>query len=98
MHVDGTRLGNAAVALGVPMSAMTTDLGVDVISLGGTKNGLLGAEAVVVVNPEAVVGPLYVRKLAMQPVSYTHLDVYKRQRLGNATIFCNEFEMTFSIP
>jgi len=71
VHVDGTRLGNAAVALGVPMSAMTTDLGVDVISLGGTKNGLLGAEAVVVVNPEAVVGPLYVRKLAMQLASKT---------------------------
>lgn len=69
VHLDGTRLGNAAVALDVPLRALTTDLGVDVLSLGGTKNGLLGAEAVVVLNPDAVAGPLYVRKLAMQLAS-----------------------------
>lgn len=69
VHVDGTRLGNAAAALGVPMRAMTTDLGVDVVSLGGTKNGLMGAEAVVVINPESVAGPLFIRKLAMQLAS-----------------------------
>ena len=69
VHVDGSRLANAAAALGVPLRALTTDLGVDVISLGGTKNGLLGAEAVVVLNPDAVAGPLFVRKLAMQLAS-----------------------------
>lgn len=69
VHVDGARLGNAAAALDVPLRAMTTDLGVDVVSLGGTKNGLIGAEAVVVINPAAVAGPLYVRKLAMQLAS-----------------------------
>lgn len=69
VHVDGARLGNAAVALGVPLAALTTDVGVDVVSLGGTKNGLLGAEAVVVLNPEAVAGLAYLRKMAMQLTS-----------------------------
>ena len=66
LHVDGSRLGNAAAALGCGLGEITTAVGVDVLSLGGTKNGLLGAEAVVVLNPEAVRGPLYVRKLLGQ--------------------------------
>ena len=53
LHLDGARLANAAAALGVPLAATTTDCGVDVLSLGGTKNGLLGAEAVVVLGPDA---------------------------------------------
>lgn len=52
LHVDGARLANAAAALDVPLSAITTDCGVDVLSLGGTKNGMLGAEAVAVLRPE----------------------------------------------
>jgi threonine aldolase len=66
VHVDGTRLANAAAALDLPLRAFTTDVGVDVISFGGTKNGLLYGEAVVVVNPEAVRGMTYLRKTAMQ--------------------------------
>jgi threonine aldolase len=50
LHLDGARLANAAAALGVPLAATTTDCGVDVLSLGGTKNGLMGAEAVVVLR------------------------------------------------
>ncbi|MBW3086811.1 Low specificity L-threonine aldolase [Austwickia sp. TVS 96-490-7B] len=69
VHMDGSRLGNAAAALGVSLWAMTTDVGVDVLSLGGTKNGLMGAEAVVVLNPDAVQGMLYVRKMTMQLAS-----------------------------
>ncbi len=46
LHMDGARLANAAVALGVPIAAVTADVGVDVLSLGGTKNGMLGGEAV----------------------------------------------------
>jgi threonine aldolase len=69
LHVDGTRLANAAAALDVPLRALTTDAGVDVVSLGGTKNGLLFAEAVVVVNPEAVTGMKYLRKMNMQLAS-----------------------------
>ena len=56
LHMDGARLSNAAATLGLPLSALTTEAGVDVLSLGGTKNGALGAEAVVVFNPDALVG------------------------------------------
>ena len=46
-HMDGARISNAAVALGLPFREFTRDIGVDVLSFGGTKCGLLGAEAVV---------------------------------------------------
>jgi len=66
LHMDGARLWNAAASLGVPFADFTTKAGVDVVSLGGTKNGLLGAEAVVVLNPDAAEGLIYLRKLNMQ--------------------------------
>ena len=69
VHMDGARLWNAAASLNLPFRAFTTDVGVDVLSLGGTKNGLLGAEAIVVLNPDAVDGLIYLRKLSMQLAS-----------------------------
>lgn len=69
LHVDGARLGNAAAALGVPLRAVTTDVGVDVLSFGGTKNGLLGAEAVVFLNPDLGEGFEYLRKQSLQLAS-----------------------------
>lgn len=69
VHMDGSRLANAAAHLGVPLRALTTDAGVDVLSLGGTKNGLLLGEAVVVLDPDAVDGVEYLRKSAMQLAS-----------------------------
>lgn len=66
LHMDGARVWNAAGSLGLPFAAFTTDVGVDVLSLGGTKNGLMGAEAVVVINPDAVDGLIYLRKMSMQ--------------------------------
>ncbi|GAA3688592.1 low specificity L-threonine aldolase [Nonomuraea antimicrobica] len=66
VHVDGSRLTNAAAALDVPMRALTTDAGVDVLSFGGTKIGLLYGEAVVVLNPDAATGVEYLRKTFMQ--------------------------------
>ncbi len=66
LHMDGSRLGNAAAHLGTDLAAITAEAGVDVLSLGGTKNGLLGAEAVLALNPQAVPGLLYLRKLNMQ--------------------------------
>jgi threonine aldolase len=62
LHLDGARLANAAVALGVPLTATTADCGVDVLSLGGTKNGMVGAEAVVVLRPGLADGLAYTRK------------------------------------
>jgi threonine aldolase len=51
LHMDGARLANAAVALDLPIAAFTTDAGVDVLSFGGTKNGLLIGEAVCFLAP-----------------------------------------------
>ncbi|TAM70384.1 MAG: low specificity L-threonine aldolase [Microbacteriaceae bacterium] len=69
LHVDGSRIANAAATLGMPLRAFTTDAGVDVLSFGGTKNGLLFGEAVVVLNPDAAIGLPYLRKLNMQLAS-----------------------------
>ncbi len=54
LHLDGARIWNAAAVLGVPFRDFTTDAGVDMVSFGGTKNGLLGAEAIIVLNPDRV--------------------------------------------
>jgi threonine aldolase len=69
VHMDGARLANAAAALDVPLRALTTDIGVDVVSFGGTKNGLLFGELVIVLNPGFDDGMRYVRKFNMQLAS-----------------------------
>jgi len=69
VHVDGARLSNAAAALGIPFADFTTNAGVDILSLGGTKNGALGAEAVVVLSPDSSAGLLFSRKFNMQLAS-----------------------------
>lgn len=66
LHIDGARFANAAVALGCTFRQMTTDLGVDALSFGGTKNGLMIGEAVVLLNPKLNEEFLYRRKQAMQ--------------------------------
>jgi threonine aldolase len=66
LHVDGARLCNAAAALGVPLSALTTDVGADAVSFGATKNGAMGAEAVVLLRDDIGDGFRYRRKQAMQ--------------------------------
>ncbi len=71
LHVDGARLANAVAAQGPSMSLRQAprDLGVDVLSFGGTKNGLMGAEAVVFFRPELAQDFLFVRKQGMQLAS-----------------------------
>lgn len=69
LHMDGARLANAAAHLGLPLRAFTRDAGVDILSLGGTKNGLLYGEVVVVLNPAASSGLKYLRKMNMQLAS-----------------------------
>lgn len=66
LHLDGARISNAAAALDLPLRAFTTDAGVDVLSFGGTKNGALLGEAIVVLDPAASDGLLFLRKLNMQ--------------------------------
>ena len=69
LHVDGARLLNAAAALGVGPRELLTDCGVDVVTFGGTKAGLLGAEAVVFLDEALAEGYAYVRKQGMQLAS-----------------------------
>jgi threonine aldolase len=66
LHMDGSRLSNAAARLQLPLRAFTTDAGVDILSYGGTKNGLLYGEAVIVLSPDASEGLTFLRKLNMQ--------------------------------
>jgi threonine aldolase len=66
LHMDGARIANAAAALDLPLRAFTRDAGVDVLSFGGTKNGAMLGEAIVVLDPEASSGLPYLRKLNMQ--------------------------------
>ena len=69
LHMAGARIWNAAAALGVPFREFTVDAGVDILSFGGTKIGLLGAEAVVVLDPTRVDGIVFLRKSTMQLAS-----------------------------
>jgi len=74
LYMDGARISNAAAALGVPLRAITTDAGVDAMSFGGTKNGAIAAEAIVVLNPALLAQGVgeqlgYLRKQYMQLAS-----------------------------
>ena len=89
LHVDGARLANAAVALNCSFKEMTTDAGVDVVSFGGTKNGLMIGESVVFLNHELAKDYKYRRKqglqlcskmrfLAVQFEAYFNNDLWRR--------------------
>jgi len=69
LHMDGARIANAAVSLGLNLRQATRDLGVDVLSFGGTKNGAMGAEAVVFFDKTLARDFLYMRKQGMQLAS-----------------------------
>jgi threonine aldolase len=66
LHMDGARLGNAAAALGCGLKDITSGAGVDALSFGGTKNGLMFGEAVVFFRPELARDFPYIRKQGMQ--------------------------------
>ncbi|MEU4548899.1 threonine aldolase family protein [Nonomuraea dietziae] len=69
LHVDGARLANAAAFLDCSLREITTDVGVDVFSFGGTKNGALAAEAVVVLEPSLAQGVPFLRRQSLQLAS-----------------------------
>ncbi len=69
LHMDGARIANAAVSLGLSLREATRDLGVDVLSFGGTKNGAMGAEAVIFFDKALSRDFLYIRKQGMQLAS-----------------------------
>ena len=66
LHLDGARLANAAAALSVSLRQLTTDCGVDIVSFGGTKNGLMMAESVITLRPELAENLKYLRKQSAQ--------------------------------
>ena len=69
LHMDGSRLSNAAAGLGCGLGELATEAGVDVLSLGGTKNGMVLGEAVVFLNPALADGARYLRKQTLQLAS-----------------------------
>jgi threonine aldolase len=66
VHLDGARIANAAASLNLPFRAFTKEAGVDVISFGGTKNGMMFGEAVLFFNKELSTNAKYLRKQATQ--------------------------------
>ena len=66
LHMDGARIANAAVSLGLPFRAFTKDAGVDILSFGGTKNGMMIGEAVLFFNSALAAHSKYYRKQAAQ--------------------------------
>ncbi len=69
LHMDGARIANAAVSLGIDFKAFTKDVGVDILSFGGTKNGMMYGEAIVFFNKQLGEDFKYVRKQGMQLAS-----------------------------
>jgi threonine aldolase len=69
LHMDGARIANAAVALNSDFKSFTTDMGVDILSFGGTKNGMMYGEAIVFFTPELKEGFRYTRKQGLQLAS-----------------------------
>jgi threonine aldolase len=109
LHMDGARLANAAVSLDLPFKSFTTDAGVDVVSFGGTKNGMLFGESVVFLKPGMSSGFKYLRKQGMQLASkmryisaqfeaYLTTDVWRTNALHANKMAQLLYEKTFSIP
>lgn len=69
LHMDGARIANASVSLNLPFRAFTTDAGVDVLSFGGTKNGMMFGEAICFLRPGLSKDFKYIRKQGMQLAS-----------------------------
>jgi threonine aldolase len=112
VHLDGARIANATAALGADVAALrsfTIDAGVDVVSFGGTKNGLLGAEAVVFCNTDVATGAQYVRKqttqlaskmrfLAAQFNAILHENLWIELAKHSNTMAANLYDATSPIP
>lgn len=66
VHLDGARISNAVAALGITLKEATVDCGIDIMSFGGTKNGLMMGEAVLVFNDELKANAPYFQKQSAQ--------------------------------
>ena len=109
LHIDGARLSNAAASLGVSLKEMTADAGVDVLSFGGTKNGLMAAESVIFFREEFIKDAKYIRKQSMhlaskmrytaaQFIAYFEDDLWKRNALHANTMAQKLYKSVKDIP
>lgn len=89
VHLDGARLVNAAAALGCSLKAITRDAGVDAVSFGGTKNGLLAGEAVLFFDPALAREFNYIRKQGMQLVSKARFVAAQFSALLSGDVWLN---------
>jgi threonine aldolase len=100
LHMDGCRLANAAVALQTSLKAITADIGVDVLSFGGTKNGMLFGEAIIFFRKELAEEFAYIRKqglqlnskmrfLSAQFIPYLEKNIWQRNAL-HANKMCQQ--------
>lgn len=86
LHMDGARLANAAVSLNLGFKEFTGDAGVDVLSFGGTKNGMLFGESVIFFKESLADNFRYIRKQGMQLASKmrfiaVQFDAYIKQKI-----------------
>ncbi len=109
VHIDGARLANAAVHLDLPLKAFTTDLNVDLVSLGGTKNGLMMGEVVLFLNPSLSQNFKYIRKqmaqlpsksrfIACQFLAYFENDLWKKMALHSCAMAQELYRSCQGIP
>lgn len=97
LHLDGARLSNAAAALGLPFADFTTKVGVDLVSLGGTKIGALAAEAVIVTDASSERGKQLAN--AMPFLRKTSMQLPSKMRFVSAqltALFENQAELAIS--
>ncbi|MDY0152311.1 MAG: low specificity L-threonine aldolase [Candidatus Cloacimonas sp.] len=109
LYMDGARLANAAVALNCSLKEMTTDVGVDMLSFGGTKNGLMFGEAIISLKPELTSDLRFFRKQATQLISkmryiaaqyeaYLEGDLWRHNALHANRMACLLAKRLQSIP
>ncbi len=109
LHMDGARLANAAVSLNLPFKSFTTEAGVDILSFGGTKNGLMAAEAIVFLNDSLSKDFKYIRKQGMQLASkmrymsaqflaYFENELWKRNAANANAMAQKLYESVIQIP
>lgn len=97
LHMDGARLANAAASLGVSLKNLTGDAGVDVLSFGGTKNGMMYGEAVVFFSQELSRKFKYIRKQGMQLASKMRFIAAQFEALLSDNLWLNNAKHTNSL-
>jgi threonine aldolase len=88
VHMDGARIANAAISLNLPFAAFTRDAGIDVLSFGGTKNGMMFGEAVLFLNGKQELAKYYRKQISQlyskmrfvgaQFIAYFENDLWKK--------------------